>query len=193
MKRNYLKLTNPTHPIANYERPNKLVQAPFAPIGMLLDPVVAEKLVELVKSTQLEGQLVVTDAYRTKENQKQIWRETIKEKGELFTKKYVAKPGCSEHELGLAIDVGLASATNDYIRPSFSEGPVVERFLKEMTHFGFILRYPKGKENLTSISYEPWHFRYVGTPHSEIIMQQGWVLEEYIAFLEETSGKLNEC
>jgi D-alanyl-D-alanine dipeptidase/carboxypeptidase len=117
---------------------------------------------------------------------------TLKEKGELFTKKYVAKPGCSEHELGLAIDLGLAEATNDFIRPSFSKGPVVATFLANMAKYGFILRYPKGKEEITSISFEPWHFRYVGTPHSEIMAQQGWVLEEYLDFLEETGEKINE-
>lgn len=193
MKRNYIQLTNANYPINPHERPTQLVQSPFSSEGQLLDPVVATKLFELVTETNLIGKIVVTDAFRTKEKQQQIWDETIKEKGEIFTKKYVAKPGCSEHELGLAVDIGLAEATNDYIKPSFLEGPVVERFLKEMGRFGFILRYPEGKEAVTGISYEPWHFRYVGTPHSQIMEQQEWVLEEYIDFLEETRGRLNEC
>lgn len=192
MERNYLKLANPTNPIRDYERPKQLVQAPFAEKGMLIDPKVGEALTKLILENNLGNKIIVTDAFRTKEVQEEIWVTTLKEKGELFTKKYVAKPGCSEHELGLAIDLGLAEATNDFIRPSFSKGPVVATFLANMAKYGFILRYPKGKEEITSISFEPWHFRYVGTPHSEIMAQQGWVLEEYLEFLEETGEKINE-
>lgn len=192
MEQNYLKLINPANPIKEYERPTKLVQAPFAEKNMLIDPKVGQKLKELIKQIGCTEKIIVTDAYRKKEDQERIWQETIKAKGAIFTKKYVARPGCSEHELGLAVDIGLAAADNDYIQPSFATGPIVEKFLKEMAYFGFILRYPKGKERITSISYEPWHFRYVGTPHSEIIMQQNWVLEEYLDFLEETRGNIYE-
>ncbi|MEG0286313.1 MULTISPECIES: D,D-carboxypeptidase/D,D-dipeptidase VanXY [Vagococcus] len=192
MTNNYLQLVNQHFPVRDKERPCLLEQAPFTDKNLLLDSVVAKKLKALVEAVGLQDKVIVTDGFRTKEMQQQIWDETIQEKGELFTRKYVAKPGCSEHELGLAVDMGLAEVANDYICPSFSEGPVVERFLKEMPEYGFILRYPEGKEAVTGISYEPWHFRYVGTPHSQIITQQGWVLEEYIAFLMDTRGKLNE-
>ncbi len=188
----YLKLTNIGNPIKDYERPKRLVQAPFAEKGLLIDPEVGQKLTELIVSTGLSREIVVTDAYRTKQTQQQIWDSTIKERGEIFTKKYVAKPGCSEHELGLAIDLGLANATNDFIKPSFSNGPVVEAFLSNMSEFGFILRYPKGKEHITGISFEPWHFRYVGVPHSEIITTQGIVLEEYLEQIEKSGESCNE-
>lgn len=192
MERNYLKLVNPTNPIRDYDRPKQLVQAPFTEKKMLIDPKVGDALTKLILETNLGNKIIVTDAFRTKEVQEEIWETTLKEKGELFTEQYVAKPGCSEHELGLAIDLGLAEATNDFIRPSFSKGPVVATFLANIAKYGFILRYPKGKETVTSISFEPWHFRYVGTPHSEIMAQQGWVLEEYIDFLEETGETINE-
>ena len=188
----YLKLTNIGNPIKDYERPKRLVQAPFAEKGLLIDPEVGQKLTELIVSTGLSREIVVTDAYRTKQTQQQIWDSTIKERGEIFTKKYVAKPGCSEHELGLAIDLGLVNMKNDFIKPSFSNGPVVEVFLSNMSEFGFILRYPKGKEYITGISFEPWHFRYVGVPHSEIITTQGIVLEEYLERLEKSGESCNE-
>ncbi|WP_438357608.1 D-alanyl-D-alanine carboxypeptidase family protein [Acinetobacter baumannii] len=174
------------------ERPKKLVQAPFAKKGMLIEPEVGQKLMELITVTGLTNKIIVTDAYRTKQTQQQIWDETILERGEIFTKKYVAKPGCSEHELGLAVDLGLAHLPNDYIKPSFSKGPIVALFLSKMADYGFILRYPKGKESVTGISFEPWHFRYVGVPHSQIMAEQGLVLEEYLEILEESEGFCNE-
>lgn len=192
MKSNYLELVNQYFPVRESKRPRLLKRAPFTEENLLLEPVVAKKLKALVESVGLQEKIIVIDGFRTKEMQQQIWDDTIQDKGELFARKYVAKPGCSEHELGLAVDIGLAEVTNDYICPSFSEGPIVDKFLKTMPEYGFILRYPQGKETVTGISYEPWHFRYVGTPHSQIITQQGWVLEEYIAFLMDAKGQLNE-
>lgn len=192
MKTNYLKLVNQEYPVRKKDIPTLLVLAPFSEKGVLLEPRVAAKLEELIHYLKLEEKIIVIDGYRTAEKQQSIWKETMQEKGIDFTKRYVARPGCSEHEIGLAIDLGLASKRNDYIRPSFSNDPSVSVFLKEMANFGFILRYPKGKETITGISYEPWHFRYVGVPHSQIMTQQNWVLEEYLSFLKETRGKVNE-
>ncbi|OJG77495.1 D-alanyl-D-alanine carboxypeptidase [Enterococcus pallens] len=153
----------------------------------------ASQLEKLLKETGLEGQVKVIDGYRSKQTQQSLWEDTIKEKGMVFANKYVAKPGCSEHELGLAVDVGLAAQMNDFICPSFTNSPVVDKFLANMSDFGFILRYQKGKESITNISYEPWHFRYVGTPHSSIMLQQNWVLEEYIEFLHSFGATANEA
>lgn len=188
----YLELINADHPIQEYDRPKQLVQAPFAKPGLLIEPEVAKQLKQLITTTKLTGKIIVTDAYRTKETQEEIWHSTIKERGELFTKKYVAKPGCSEHELGLAVDLGLSHLVNDYIQPSFSEGVVVDTFLEKIGEFGFILRYPKGKEKITGISFEPWHFRYVGVPHSRIIIEKDLTLEEYLEQLSENVGISHE-
>ena len=188
----FITLTNRQYPISDYDRPKQLVQAPLAKKGLLIVSEVAEKFEQLVKHTNLENDIVIVDAYRSKATQQQLWQETLRDKGELFTNRYVARPGCSEHELGLAIDVGLSKKNNDFIRPSFIDSPIVDCFLENMTDFGFILRYPKNKETITNISFEPWHFRYVGTPHSQIMTQQDWVLEEYIEFLVSTRGEVNE-
>lgn len=192
MKTNFLQLVNPDYPILDEERPQLLVPAPFTTSNILLDATVATELTNLIETLKIENDVIVTDGYRTKKNQQDLWDETIKERGITFTNKYVAKPGCSEHELGLAADIGLKNTINDPIKPTFSTGPIVARFLSNMADFGFILRYPKGKESITHISYEPWHFRYVGTPHSQIMKQQDWVLEEYVAFLNATRGQVNE-
>lgn len=192
MRTNFLQLVNPDYPILDEERPQLLVPAPFTTSNILLDATVATELTNLIETLKIENDVIVTDGYRTKKNQQDLWDETIKERGITFTNKYVAKPGCSEHELGLAVDIGLKNTINDPIKPTFSTGPIVARFLSNMADFGFILRYPKGKESITHISYEPWHFRYVGTPHSQIMKQQDWVLEEYVAFLNATRGQVNE-
>lgn len=72
--------------------------------------------------------------------------------------------GCSEHETGLAIDLALAGEEPDFIRPPFPDRGICRRFRQRCADFGFVLRYPAGKETVTGIAHEPWHFRYVGVP-----------------------------
>ena len=70
------------------------------------------------------------------------------------------------------------------ICPNFPYDGICSNFRHEASHYGFIERYPEGKENITGIAHEPWHFRYVGYPHSEVIEEQGFTLEEYINYLK---------
>jgi D-alanyl-D-alanine dipeptidase/carboxypeptidase len=132
----------------------------------------------------------LVDGYRTEKEQRRLWEYSLKENGLAYTKQFVALPGCSEHQLGLAIDVGLANENNDPICPRFHGSSAAELFLQHMMDFGFILRYPEDKQEITGISYEPWHFRYVGLPHSQIISTQKWTLEEYHHYLAQTAGNL---
>lgn len=86
---------------------------------------------------------------------------------------YVAQVGYSEHEAGLAIDI-VAKANK-------SDDDTVWAWMKEhCAEYGFILRYPEGKEGVTGMSYEPWHFRYVGVEAAQKIMGAGITLEEYL-------------
>lgn len=123
--------------------------------------------------------------YRSFEEQQNIWNDCLEESGIDFTQKYVAKPACSEHQTGLAIDLGRTQQYIDFVRPEFPDDGVCGEFKSIAAEFGFILRYPLGKEHITKIAYEPWHFRYVGVPHAEIILKNGLVLEEYIEFLKQ--------
>lgn len=100
-----------------------------------------------------------------------------------FTKTYVAAPGHSEHQTGLAIDLGKRQEVIDFIRPDFSYEGICQRFRERAVVYGFVERYPAGKEALTGIGHEPWHFRYVGAPHAQIMKKEQLVLEEYISFL----------
>ena len=111
--------------------------------------------------------------------------DSIRENGPAFTKKFVALPGHSEHETGLAIDLAKRQPGIDFICPEFPRDGSFGVFRDKLPRYGFIERYLEGKENITGIGAEPWHFRYVGFPHSAIIAERGMVLEEYIEFLKE--------
>ncbi|MEG0092313.1 MAG: D-alanyl-D-alanine carboxypeptidase family protein, partial [Oscillospiraceae bacterium] len=94
---------------------------------------------------------------------------SLLENGEDFTQKYVALPNHSEHQTGLAIDLGQKSENIDFIRPNFPYFGICQSFRQTAPKYGFIQRYQLGKEAVTGISAEPWHFRFVGYPHSAII------------------------
>lgn len=129
--------------------------------------------------------IVPVSGFRTLEEQIQIFSDSIKENGEEFTRKYVALPNASEHQTGLAIDLGLNEGEIDFIRPSFPHKGICEKFRKVALKYGFIERYKEEKEKITKISAEEWHFRYVGYPHSEIIESKNICLEEYISLLKK--------
>ena len=100
-----------------------------------------------------------------------------------YTRKYVAKPGCSEHHTGLAIDVGIL--LDGKLRRKKEELLSLEHLFeiihKKLPLYGFILRYPKGKESITQIAYEPWHYRYIDSPRiAQEITDNGLCLEEYL-------------
>lgn len=148
----------------------------------------ATMLFSLIKRSGAGGRLTAVSGCRSYAEQVSIWEDTISKNGLSFAEKYVAAPGCSEHQSGLAIDLAKTASSIDYICPSLPREGVLSAFLRLAPQFGFILRYPEGKEQITQIGYEPWHFRYVGFPHSMIMTQQNLVLEEYLEMLEtETS------
>ena len=89
---------------------------------------------------------------------------------------YTALPGTSEHQTGLAIDLSNNTGLSDNFRNT-EQG---QWLLANCWKYGFILRYDTNKTSLTGVAYEPWHYRYVGLPHSLIIRDRGWVLEEYM-------------
>lgn len=149
-------------------------------------PKVMESRVKLILShISQNNELIIVSGYRSKEEQKKIWDNSIKVNGHIYTKKYVAEPGCSEHQTGLAIDMGIKSGSLDIIRPDFTSRSICDDFRRLAFQNGFIQRYPKEKEKITKISHEPWHFRFVGIPHAQIMQKENLVLEEYIEFVKE--------
>ena len=132
---------------------------------------------------QLDGWrlIVPVSGWRSLEEQLTIYEESLQENGPEFTAKFVAMPGHSEHQTGLAIDLGLRQPEIDFIRPAFPYEGICQRFRELAPAYGFIERYPADKEHITGIAHEPWHFRYVNMPHSEIMAFKGLTLEEYLA------------
>ena len=138
-----------------------------------------------VNVLEKEPSIVGVSGYRTREEQVQIFEDSLKENGREFTEKYVAFPGHSEHQTGLAIDLAENRDEIDFICPEFPREGICQRFREKMAGFGFIERYAKEKQNVTGIGAEPWHFRYVGTPHARLMQQKGMALEEYVEWLKQ--------
>ena len=124
----------------------------------------------------------ILSSYRTIEKQKQIFDGKAKTSGVEEAKKWVASPGFSEHHTGMSFDLAVIV---DGVAQTFTGNGDYGWFAKNCFKYGFIRRYPPEKVAVTKISYEPWHFRYVGHPHAEIMNSLGLCLEEYIDFLRD--------
>ena len=119
--------------------------------------------------------IVATSTYRNYDYQNDLYNFYVKDKGLEYADKCSARPGHSEHQTGLAVDVEGSNASYD----DFEES-IEFNWMKENAHkYGFILRYPKGKEKITGFKYEPWHYRYVGKEVATIIYNKNITLEEY--------------
>ncbi len=176
-----LVLVNAEHPIRRRERP---VLAPAAPgSDVLLDTRAAAMLTGLISRLGAAGEIVPVSGWRSMREQREIWDGSMAENGTEFTRKYVALPGCSEHQTGLAIDLALRSDNIDFIRPDFPYDGICGRFRALAADYGFIERYQAGKEHITGIAAEPWHFRYVGRPHARLMSDNRLCLEEYVELL----------
>ena len=138
------------------------------------------KLKEYLKTIDIN--IGIDDSYRSIETQQLIQDEYLIKYGEEFTKRYVAVPGESEHHTGLAIDIML-NIDGDFVRDDdklFAYENVFKKIHNVLYKYGFILRYPENKENITGYYYEPWHIRYVGLEVSKTIYDNNITLEEYL-------------
>ncbi|MEZ7110469.1 M15 family metallopeptidase [Clostridioides difficile] len=135
----------------------------------------AKAVEDLVKQANSEGiQFLGSSAYRSYDTQLDTYTRRVKSQGREKADAYVAKPGYSEHQTGLCIDL-----TNP--ERWFVGSTKEAKWLEENAHkFGFIIRYPEGKEDITGTAYEPWHIRYVGKDAAEEIYSKGLTLEEYL-------------
>ncbi len=177
-----LILVNASHPLPPQPAP-RLAPALPGQGDVLLERRAARMLAACVRAAGGLGKIVAVSGWRSRGEQQEIWDGSLRDHGEAFTRSYVALPGCSEHETGLAIDLAAASPAIDFIRPDFPRGGVCGEFRRLAPLFGWIERYPAGKESVTGIACEPWHFRYVGAPHAQIMAERGLCLEEYLELL----------
>ena len=121
--------------------------------------------------------ILIDSGYRSYAYQELVLNKNILEKG-VNAYAAVALPGASEHQTGLAIDIAYYR-DGVYTDKVCDEDKEVEWLKENSYRFGFILRYPKGKEKITHISYEPWHYRFVGLELAHTLWEQNLTLEEY--------------
>lgn len=120
--------------------------------------------------------------YRTYEYQASLWNNAKNNYGQAYADSYYARPGQSEHNSGLAVDITF----NQINYTTIASSPLYAWVLAQAPSYGFILRYPEDQTDKTLYNYESWHFRYVGKEVATTIMENGWTLEEYTARMGDT-------
>ncbi len=154
-----------------------------------IDTRIYNAYIEMIEAANKEGLYpVVCSAYRTKEKQASLHTNKINEylnygysyeNAVIEASKWVAPPGTSEHQLGLALD--LISQTYQVLNQEQEQTPEQQWLMANSYKYGFILRYPSSKSEVTGINYEPWHYRYVGKEAAKIIYEEKICFEEYIS------------
>lgn len=174
----YLVLVNKEYKLPENYVPSKLelISNEFANENKYLREEAKIAFETLSKDAKNLGyRVVAVSTYRDYEYQDKLYNMYIQEKGIDYADKCSARPGHSEHQTGLAVDV--EGSNRDYDEFEKSEEFV---WMKENAYkYGFILRYPKGKEKITGFKYEPWHYRYVGLDVAKTIHDEKLTLEEY--------------
>ena len=138
----------------------------------------AEALVRLCDAARAEGhELYLKSCYRSYYKQAVMYENRVKKYG--YDDGWVTKPGASDHQTGLGCDVVPKKWTDRGMNEDMAKEPETQWMAENCARFGFILRYPADKEDITEINYEPWHLRYVGVEVATYIMDNGLCLEEF--------------
>lgn len=155
-----------------------------------LEKRVAHHCRRMISKAAEDGvEIKLLSGYRSAEYQKSLWDRSVSEymaagadrsAAEEMTARYLARAGHSEHQTGLACD--FCSPDWDDTQDDFFRTEQGRWLCANAAEYGFILRYPRMKEHITGIAYEPWHYRFVGNPHAKIIRAQGLTLEEYLYY-----------
>ena len=183
-----LILVNPTHYIPDDYTVNLVtVQGKYK-----LDEKAAEHAMDLLSAAKKAGyDMQLCSAYRTVEKSAELYQRKVnqyinagysQEKAEAEAAKWVAPPGTSEHHTGLAMDLVSSDYWKYYsdLEHDYEKFDSFKWMYEHCAEYGFILRYPKDKQDITGITYEPWHYRYVGADAAKYIMENGLCLEEYL-------------
>lgn len=137
----------------------------------------ATRLKELLESAQANGHnLYKISGFRSQQNQAQTYNGYVSSDGQTNADTYSARPGHSEHQTGLAVDLG--NGTCD-LETCFGDTPAGKWLAANSHKFGFIVRYQNGKEDITGYQYEPWHLRYVGSELAAELYKSGQTMEEF--------------
>ncbi|TWT02227.1 D-alanyl-D-alanine carboxypeptidase family protein [Planomicrobium sp. CPCC 101079] len=165
---NGILLANKQHPLPETYAPGEGKEARAA----------FEKMRE--KALQEEIDLVAFSTYRDFSRQKELYNGYVAKDGQEAADRYSARPGYSEHQTGLAFDIGEAGQEQHWASASFGETKGGKWLAENAHNYGFILRYPEGSESITGYMHESWHFRYVGKKAATEIHKNGITLEQYL-------------
>jgi len=162
--------------------PNNLreVQVPVVHDSELMRDQAADALEDMFNAAESDGYTLYAESgYRSYEVQKQIFRDNVDAYGRDDANDFSAPPGHSEHQTGLTIDV-TSSSVDFQLTTDFAYTEEGQWVANNAWRYGFIVRYPEGKFDITGYQYEPWHLRYIGKDASEYIHANNITLEEYI-------------
>ncbi len=196
----YLVLVNKEHAVSSAFAPRALttMDPSLALYGKEIQMEAAAALAAeaLIRELWAHGwtDVFITSGYRTYEYQNTLFNKYIADervshpawsaaRAEEEVLTYSARPGTSEHQTGLGMDLIIADL-HPALDESFASHPCYAWLVENAHRFGFILRFPKGKESVTGYSYEPWHYRFVGREAATAIHEAGLTLEEYLAQTE---------
>lgn len=181
-----LRLVNGSHVLPDGATPPELTELTN---GQRVDTRIYEDLQQMMDAAREAGaNPVICSSYRSHERQKKLFedkRRRLREEGcppeEEIQRaaEWVAQPGTSEHELGLALDI--VDMSYQMLDHEQENTPTQQWLLKHSWEYGFVLRYPTDRAELTGVEYEPWHYRYVGREAAEVMHQEGLCLEEYLS------------
>lgn len=180
-----LRLVNATHPLEEDYQPE------LADVGRgyKFDARAADQLITMLEDCKDAGLTpLICSAYRTREKQRSLFEKQVNkqranglagQEAVSAAAEVVASPGTSEHETGLAVDI--CALDYQLLDEGQEKTPEYQWLKAHCAEYGFILRYPPNKTEITGVIYEPWHFRYVGKDVAKQIMDQGLTLEEYLS------------
>ena len=145
----------------------------------MIDEDVFKQFLLMQKDAKKEGfNILIDSGYRSYKYQEDIWNDSVIKIGLEETKRVVAPPGASEHQTGFSFDVGYI--INGFYTDDINEYQDESKWLFNNSYkYGFILRYPKNKENITGYKYEPWHYRFIGIDLAKELYETNITLEEY--------------
>ena len=148
-----------------------------------LTPQAAQAVIQMADAARADGiSLRSVSAYRSYDSQAGVYQRNVQQYGTALTDTFSARPGHSEHQTGLALDINVARTTAHFERTA-----EYAWLQAHCAQFGFLLRYPQDKQEITGYRFEPWHYRYVGVETAQACTQQGLTFDEYLA-LQEVPG-----
>lgn len=179
-----LLLVNATHPVPE----NFSIETTPLINGQAVDKRIYQDLQNMMDAARAEGlEPLICSSYRTMEKQTSLYNAQVqsclnqgysREEAQKQAAIWVAPPGTSEHQLGLAVDI--VAASYQLLDEEQEKTPEQKWLMKHCAEYGFVLRYPTNKSDITGIGYEPWHYRYVGKEAAKEMMGRRICLEEYL-------------